>query len=238
MYRLGGKVELSQAMPILEHLGLRVVEERPTLLLGGDGETWLQDFGVLGPTDLPLDLDECGERLADLIAAVWRGETESDSLNRLVISAGLDWRRIAILRAYRGYRQRIGSRFTEGYQNDVLAANPHVIAKLIRLFELRNDPAIARDEEAEAALREDILADLEAVPSRRRCVPTSTATGGARSPSSCARPTSRRSRTRRRCSRSTSTRPRSRGSTCAAARSRAAGCAGLTAWTTAPRSSA
>jgi glutamate dehydrogenase len=165
MYRLGGKVELSQAMPILEHLGLRVVEERPTLLLGGDGETWLQDFGVLGPTDLPLDLDECGERLADLIAAVWRGETESDSLNRLVISAGLDWRRIAILRAYRGYRQRIGSRFTEGYQNDVLAANPHVIAKLIRLFELRNDPAIARDEEAEAALRVDILADLEAVPS-------------------------------------------------------------------------
>jgi glutamate dehydrogenase len=165
MYRLGGKVELSQAMPILEHLGLRVVEERPTRLLGGDGETWLQDFGVLGPTDLPLDLHECGARLADSIAAVWRGETESDSLNRLVISAGLDWRRVAILRAYRSYRQRIGSRFTEGYQNDVLAANPHVISKLIRLFELRNDPSIARDEAAEAKLREDILADLEAVPS-------------------------------------------------------------------------
>ncbi|HEY7619169.1 MAG TPA: NAD-glutamate dehydrogenase [Solirubrobacteraceae bacterium] len=165
MYRLGGKVELSQAMPILEHLGLRVVEERPTRLQGGDGETWLQDFGVLGPTDRPLDLEECGQRLAESIAAVWRGETESDSLNRLVISAGLDWRRIAILRAYRSYRQRIGSRFTEGYQNDVLAANPHVIAKLIRLFELRNDPSTERDEQAEAALREDILADLEAVPS-------------------------------------------------------------------------
>jgi glutamate dehydrogenase len=165
MYRLGGKVELSQAMPILEHLGLRVVEERPTLLVGGDGETWLQDFGVLGPTDLPLDLEECGERLAQCIAAVWRGETESDSLNRLIISSGLDWRRVAILRAYRSYRQRIGSRFTEGYQNDVIAANPHVTAKLIRLFELRNDPAVARDEQAEAALREDILVDLEAVPS-------------------------------------------------------------------------
>ena len=72
---------------------------------------------------------------------------------------------MAILRAYRKYRQRIGSRFTEGYQNDVIAANPHITAKLIRLFELRNDPAIGRDEEAEAALREDILVDLEAVPS-------------------------------------------------------------------------
>ncbi len=165
MYRVGGKVELSQAMPILEDLGLRVVEERPTRLVGGDGETWLQDFGVLGPTDLPLDLEECGARVAECIAAVWRGEAESDSLNRLVISAGLDWRRVAILRAYRSYRQRIGSRFTEGYQNDVIAANPHITAKLIRLFELRFDPAGERDPAAEAALREDILADLEAVPS-------------------------------------------------------------------------
>ena len=165
MYRVGDKVELSQAMPTLEHLGLRVVEERPTRLLGGDGALWLQDFGVLGPTDQPLDLEECGERVAQCIAAVWRGEAESDSLNRLIINAGLDWRRIAILRAYRKYRQRIGSRFTESYQNDVIAANPHITAKLIRLFELRNDPAIERDEAAEAALHEDILEDLEAVPS-------------------------------------------------------------------------
>jgi glutamate dehydrogenase len=170
LYRVGDKVELSQAMPILEHLGLRVIEERPTRLLGGrrDGDvadTWLQDFGVLGPTDLPLDLEECGARLAECIAAVWRGDAESDSLDRLVITAGLDWRRVAILRAYRSYRQRIGSRFTESYQNDVIAANPHVTAKLMRLFELRFDPTQPRDEEREERLREDILVDLEAVPS-------------------------------------------------------------------------
>jgi glutamate dehydrogenase len=165
LYRVGAKVELAQAMPMLEHLGLRVIEERPTRLLGGEGETWLQDFGVLGPTDQPLDLEECGERVAQCIAAVWRGEAESDSLNRLIIVAGLDWRRVGILRAYRTYRQRIGSRFTEGYQNDVIAANPHITAKLMRLFELRFDLAHERDAAAEQALREDILADLEAVPS-------------------------------------------------------------------------
>src|SRR3954463_6613348 len=71
LYRVGGKLELSRAMPMLEHLGLRVIEERPTRLAAG-GETWLQDFGVLGPTDRPLDLDEAGDRIAECIAAVWR----------------------------------------------------------------------------------------------------------------------------------------------------------------------
>ena len=49
LYKSGGKVELAEAMPMLEDLGLRVIEEVPTRLKGGDGETWVQDFGVLGP---------------------------------------------------------------------------------------------------------------------------------------------------------------------------------------------
>jgi glutamate dehydrogenase len=165
IYKPGGKVELGDAMPTLEDLGLRVVEEVPTRLLGGDGETWVQDFGVLGPDGTPLDLEAVGERVADCITAVRRGDTESDTLNRLVLVAGLDWRQINVLRAYRMYRQRIGSRFTQGYQNDVLAANAGVTAKLVRYFEARFDPAQPRDEAAEQALRAEIIADLEEVAS-------------------------------------------------------------------------
>jgi glutamate dehydrogenase len=165
LYRVGEKLELSRAMPMLEHLGLRVIEERPTRLVGDHGETWLQDFGVLGPTDRPLDLEEAGERIAECIGAVWRGEAESDSLNRLVVTTALDWRQVAILRAYRKYRQRVGSRFTESYQQDVIAANPHITEKLLRLFEQRFDPGRPQDPAAEEALREEILADLDAVAS-------------------------------------------------------------------------
>jgi glutamate dehydrogenase len=164
LYKRGGKIELSQAMPMLEDLGLRVIEEISTRLLGEE-ETWAQEFRVLGPGEAPLDLDECGERVAAAIAAVYRGDAESDPLNRLVITAGLDRDQVAILRAYRKYRQRIGSRFTEGYQNEVLAANSVVTAKLVRYFELRFDPAIEPDAALEDDLREEILAHLEAVTS-------------------------------------------------------------------------
>ena len=165
LYKAGPKVELSQVMPVLEDLGLRVIEEVATRL-GGDGERWVQEFVVLGPGDEPLALEGCAARVAEQIAAVWRGESETDSLNRLVVSAGLDWRQVTLLRAFRRYRQRIGSRFTEGYQNDVLAANPELTASLVRLFELRFDPDAGDDADARAeALREEIVAGLDEVAS-------------------------------------------------------------------------
>src|SRR5205823_12912243 len=80
LYRTGGKVRLSDFMPILEDLGLQVVEEVPTGLVGGDGETYLHDFGVLGADGRPLDLGVCGDHVADCISAVWRGQAVSDSL--------------------------------------------------------------------------------------------------------------------------------------------------------------
>jgi glutamate dehydrogenase len=164
LYKRGAKVELGAVLPMLEDLGLRVIEEISTRLVGED-ETWVQEFRVLGPDGEPLDLAEAGDRVAETIAAVYRGEAETDTLNRLVITAGLDRRQVAMLRAYRKYRQRVGSRFTESYQNDVLVANSAITAKLVRYFELRFDPARETDEAAEAALREEILAGLDDVAS-------------------------------------------------------------------------
>ncbi|HWI74024.1 MAG TPA: NAD-glutamate dehydrogenase domain-containing protein, partial [Baekduia sp.] len=162
-YRRGPKVELSQATPMLEHLGLRVIEEVPARLQGED-ELWIQAFGVLDASDQPLALAEVGDRVAEALEAVWRGDSESDSLNRLVVRADIRWPQVQVLRAYRRYRQRIGSRYTESFQNDVIAANPAITAKQIRLFELRfaTDDR-AGDAAAEEALREEIREDLDAV---------------------------------------------------------------------------
>ncbi|HEY6760114.1 MAG TPA: NAD-glutamate dehydrogenase domain-containing protein [Baekduia sp.] len=166
-YRRGPKIELSQATPMLEHLGLRVIEEVPARL-GGDDELWLQAFGVLEslPTqpDRPLDIAVVADRVSAALEAVWRGDSESDSLNRLVVGAGLRWEQVQVLRAFRRYRQRIFTRYTESFQNDVIAANPEITAKQIRLFELRfATDERGGDEHAEQALREEIRADLDAV---------------------------------------------------------------------------
>jgi hypothetical protein len=69
------------------------------------------------------------------IVSVWKGQSESDSLNRLVVTAGLDWRQVQILRAYRKYHHRVNASFPVEYKNDAFAAHPHIAAALIRLFE-------------------------------------------------------------------------------------------------------
>lgn len=165
LYKVGGKIELSDFVPTLESLGLRVIEEWPTHLIGTEGERYLHDFGVLGADHQPLDVEEAGSRIGDCIVAVWRGECESDSLNRLVVTAGLGWRQVQLLRAYRKYHHRVNASFPVEYKNDAFAAHPHIAAELVRLFEARFDPSRPRDPDAIEALRRGILADLDAVAS-------------------------------------------------------------------------
>ena len=164
LYKVGGRVELSEFVPTLESLGLRAVEELPTALEDRDGQEWfLHDFGVLDSGHRPLDLDGTGARIAECIAAVWRGACESDSLNRLVVTAGLDWRQVQILRAYRKFHHRVNASFPVEYKNEAFASHPEIASGLVRLFELRFDPSMPKDPEAQEALRSQILADLDAV---------------------------------------------------------------------------
>ncbi|MGZ5127961.1 MAG: NAD-glutamate dehydrogenase [Actinomycetota bacterium] len=164
LYKTGGKVDLSAFMPILEALGLRAVEEIPTAL-HGEGKVYIHDFGVLDARGAVLELDSAADHVRDAIAAVWRGEAESDSLNRLVIFAGLSWRQINGARAYRKYRQRVSSQFTEEYQNDAFAENPHIAARLVHLFESKFDPRHSAADEEIAEIRAQILHDLQSVAS-------------------------------------------------------------------------
>ena len=106
-----------------------------------------------------------GDIVAETVGAVWEGRAGSDWLNRLVVAGELDWRRVTILRAYREYRQLLGATFTSRYQNDCLVRNCDISRKLVRLFELRFDPAAGRDLAVEDELVDEIKADLDAVQS-------------------------------------------------------------------------
>jgi glutamate dehydrogenase len=161
VYRRNNKLPLSAIMPHLEALGLHIVEEVPTRFLDGSSNLFIHDFGVLGADGQQLDIETSAGRITAAVDAVLEGRAESDSLNRLLISAGLDHHQITVLRAYRTYLQRVAALFTTEYVNDTLAAHPKLAANLYRLFEARFDPA--GDPIAEAEIRSNIMESLNRV---------------------------------------------------------------------------
>ncbi|MER6113187.1 NAD-glutamate dehydrogenase [Streptomyces hirsutus] len=144
IYRKGEAVSLSAVLPVLQRLGVEVVDERPYDLRRDDGSVaWVYDFGLRLPkaADGADHLgDDARERFQEAFAATWTGKAENDGFNALVLSAGLTWRQAVVLRAYAKYLRQAGSTFSQDYMEDTLRNNVHTTRLLVSLFEARMAP--------------------------------------------------------------------------------------------------
>jgi glutamate dehydrogenase len=155
------KVILSDAVPVMESMGARVLDEHPYLIRlpqPQGGERWLHDWGL--HFDQRVDLDQLKPRFEALFQAVWRQEVESDALNRLVLSTTLGVRDIAVLRAYTRYFKQLGFAFSQAYIEDTLNGNPAIAQALAALFSLKFDPAKTHGREAAMAAQIQAIDDL------------------------------------------------------------------------------
>lgn len=162
VYRKSGKLNLSTMMPLMEHLGLTVVEEVPTRLRSGE-DTYIHDFGVLSAQGRQIDVDVLGDRIASAIEAVLRGEAESDSLHRLLVTTDLGYEDLAILRAYRNYWRLVTPAFSVGYVDDAFASHPEIAQNIVRLFQARFGEN--NDTELEKEIAKTIRRSLDTVSS-------------------------------------------------------------------------
>ncbi len=164
VYRSGTPITLSEVLPQLQHMGLEVVDEHPYQFTGpsSQGSFWVYEFGLRAPAAAAAG----GVRLIfeDALTALWQGQTEDDGFNALVLSAGLSWREVTLLRAYAKYLRQGAARFSEDYVQRVLRSNGAITRLLVRLFESRFDPA-RRSGAAERceAITEEIRGQLDEV---------------------------------------------------------------------------
>jgi glutamate dehydrogenase len=156
---------LSAAVPMLEDMGVEVVEERPyELHPPGQGPVWIHDFGVTYTGEADVDLSRVKDVFQEAFAAILRGEAESDGFNRLVLGAGLTWRQIVVLRAYCKYLRQTRLAFSQEYMEQALASNSQIARWLVELFESRFDPTQPEGAEARAdQLRERLATAIDQV---------------------------------------------------------------------------
>ncbi len=141
IFRSGHYIAISDILPILENMGLRVVAERPyEMHLQDECRAWIQDVDLKllgGDVD---DLESVSQIFRDAVTGVWRGMYESDRFNRLVLCAGLTPSYAMLLRAYGKYLMQTGLPFSRQYMAATLAEHSHITAALIDYFQARFDP--------------------------------------------------------------------------------------------------
>uniref|UniRef100_UPI0035650B67 NAD-glutamate dehydrogenase domain-containing protein n=1 Tax=Pontibacterium sp. TaxID=2036026 RepID=UPI0035650B67 len=132
---------LSDVIPVLENLGMRVVGEHPYAVRREDGrQYWMHDFTLIYQGSEPVELDEVQDVFQDAFAKIWSGGAENDEFNQLVIGANLNWREVAMLRAYSRYSQQIRFGFSQPYIAGALSSHIQVTRLLVALFRARFEP--------------------------------------------------------------------------------------------------
>ena len=138
LYHADTPLALSDVLPILENLGLRVLGEFPYRLRHTNGrEFWIHDFAFTYSEGLDLDIQQLNDTLQDAFVHIVNGDAENDAFNRLVLTAGLPWRDVALLRAYARYLKQIRLGFDLGYIASTLNNHTDIARELTRLFKTR-----------------------------------------------------------------------------------------------------
>ncbi|MGB0211855.1 NAD-glutamate dehydrogenase [Algiphilus sp.] len=168
LYARGESMALSDVLPTLENFGLRVMRQSPHAVrpAGQDRTLWVQVFEVRFAGDCALEPVTQKRYFEDALLRCLRGETEDDGLHSLVLGAGLDARRIVLLRTLTRYLLQTGLPYGRDMLERLLAEHAAIARDLVALFEARFDPDADDDREAAAqAARERIEPALEAVTS-------------------------------------------------------------------------
>jgi len=161
IYRRGSGVALSDSVPMLERLGVRVQYEHPhEVEPAGAQPARVVDYGLVPPAGSTLDVAAVRGAFHEAFLGMWSGTVEADNLNRLVLAAGLSAREISVLRAYARYLRQGASTFSLAYVEQALAANARIAALLVRLFFARFE---GKERGSEADIANEISAALDEV---------------------------------------------------------------------------
>ncbi len=154
IYSLGNPVTLSDVLPMLENMGLRVISELPFEVVPAHSKgvaVWIHDFLMeSGNGGLP-DLKDVKPVFEEAFSHIWYRRMENDGLNKLVLRAKMPWREIIVLRMYQRYLRQVGLHYSREYIETALAENPKIATSIVKLFLSLFNPALNGENETQAA---------------------------------------------------------------------------------------
>jgi glutamate dehydrogenase len=168
---LGGRTaSLSELLPMLQSMGVVVLEERPFTVTRPDGlPISIYQFKITPQPTVPLarpgpEREVTAQRFADALTAIWQGRAEIDRFNELVMRADLTWQQVVLLRSYAKYLRQAGFSYSQSHIESVVNSNPSTTRALVALFEalFHPGPSTSKNRDAQAAAAA-VASDIDAL---------------------------------------------------------------------------
>ncbi|MCV6589406.1 MAG: NAD-glutamate dehydrogenase [Marinobacterium sp.] len=165
LFHLESSLPLSDVLPVLENLGLRVIDERPYAIRTAERTCWIHDFNLRYTGVQALEFDSVREVFEAAFLAIWQGQACNDDFNRLVLAARINWREVAMLRGYASYMKQIRFPVSEQALSATLLHQAELARTLVALFHARFDPQTDKQhrDERQAAQEQQLLGQLDGV---------------------------------------------------------------------------
>jgi glutamate dehydrogenase len=163
LYVRPGPAPLSDVLPIVEHMGLKGLEEAGfPVTPAGEEPIWIHDYLIEDSTGAAVAFDDIAAAFEAALIAVWTGKAERDGFNRLVLELGVSWREAALMRALARWRQQAGLDPSQQVMEAALSAHPGVARLILDLFRIKFDPGIAASVEIRREQADAVFAEIEA----------------------------------------------------------------------------
>jgi glutamate dehydrogenase len=142
-------LDLTDILKTMQNLGLTVTEElRIPLTLPEGRRCLLYRFDVEAPAGRIAALRQGEQRFVETLRALDEERATDDPLNGLILSAGLTWRDVEMLRTLRNHLLQIRPHWNADTVNGVLVRNAWAAGALHRSFAARFDPSMPGDRAA------------------------------------------------------------------------------------------
>jgi len=155
---------LSDVLPILERMGVKVINAHPYTIESESGlDQWIIDFVIEIDHQVDLDAANVKEHFQEAFSQIYTGRVANDRFNSLILTAQLTWQQTVLIRAISRYLLQIQVPFSQTYMQKTLVSNASITHTLVRLFEARFDPENRPSNGLIDSLQEDISLALERV---------------------------------------------------------------------------
>jgi glutamate dehydrogenase len=164
VWSYGRPIPLSERVPVLENMGFRVVDEQTHhIKLDADErpDVWLHDMVLERSASGEVDLLDAKSRLETCFIVVMTGGAENDGYNALVLSAGLAWRDVALIRTISRFLRQIRVPYSQDYMWQTLVRHAPLAGEIVQLFHVRFDPRLEALPETRATRQDEIVAQIE-----------------------------------------------------------------------------